>query len=349
MKICYFGIYNPEFSRNKIYQKGLRENDVEIIDCSDRSSGFKKYWNLWKKHREIKNDYDAMVVGYPGHIITPFAKLLSSKKVVLDALCSLYEGEIISRNSAEWWSPKRLKIWLIDFFAYKCADLVLLETDSQVDFISSKFFVDKNKCLRVFTSADDSIFYKDSNIQKRANFTVLFRGQFLPEAGVDTILHSAKILEKENIDFLVMGGGFLKKEMRSLAEKLDLKKVSFIEGFLPFDEIRNLMLSCHVSLGQFGANPRLERTIPHKAFETISMGLPYISGRTKAVLELFTDRQNCLMVRLADVDDLAQKILELRDNPELAQKIGDGGMELFESKLQPKFLAKQILDKISQI
>src|SRR3989344_6457800 len=98
MRICYFGIYNPEESRNKIYIKGFKEHGVEIIECRDVTRGPLKYLYLFWKHWKIRNKYDFLIVGYPGHVVVPFAKLISKKPVILDALCSLYEGVIVSRQ-----------------------------------------------------------------------------------------------------------------------------------------------------------------------------------------------------------------------------------------------------------
>ena len=244
IKICYFGIYDPEFSRNKIYMEGLRENGAEILECNDRSPGLLKFWRLYKKHIGIKDDYDVMIVGYPSQIVVPLAKLISSKKVVLDALCSLYEGEIISRRSGDIWSFRAIKTWLIDFLAYFFADLVLVETNAQIDFFAKTFFVSKNKIIRVFTGALDTVFFPDPSVKKRANFTAVFRGQFLPEAGVETILESAKILESSGVQFLFIGKDFGQKKLAEKIANLNLKNVSIISGFLPQDEIRSLMLSC---------------------------------------------------------------------------------------------------------
>ena len=98
MIICYFGIYNPNESRNKIYIDGLRQNGVKILECRDIHRGPLKYIFLFFKHWKIRDKYDLMIVGYPGHVVVPFARLISRKRVVLDALCSLYEGVIISRG-----------------------------------------------------------------------------------------------------------------------------------------------------------------------------------------------------------------------------------------------------------
>jgi len=346
MKICYFGIYNPDFSRNKIFQKGLRGNGVEIIDCRDDSVGLMKFVRLFVKHRKIKDDYDVLIVGYPGQLVVPLAKSISRKKVVFDSLCPLYDGEIASRQAVGLLSFKRLKVFLIDFFAYSFADLILLETTAQIEFVAKKYWVKKTKCLRVFTGVDDTEFFREGAKSPSDKFTVFFRGQFLPEAGVDTILRAAKILEKQDINFIIMGGNFLKQEITALAESLQLKNTKIIDGFLSFEQIRQLMSQAQVCLGQFGKNERLERTIPHKAFETLASGLPYITGSAGGVSELLTDGKNCLMSKLSDPADLADKIMILKNNPALAKKIADNGYNLYQQKLNPKYLAAEIIKAI---
>ena len=61
-----------------------------------------------------------------------------------------------------------------------------------------------------------------------------------------------------------------------------------------------------------------------------------------------TDRENCLLVNLSDPKDLADKILELKNDPNLTKKISDAGLNLYKNKLTPKHLAGKILDEISK-
>lgn len=349
MKICYFGIYKSDFSRNKIFQSGLVKNGVHVIECQDTSKGLVKFWRLWKKHRKLKDKYDVMMVGYPGQIVAPFAKLISQKKIVLDALCSLYEGEIISRKSARKWHPNAWSIWLIDFFAYLFADMVLVETEAQKQFFVKKFFVNPKKIAVVYTGADDSLFYPDPSIKKRDRFTAVFRGRFLPEAGVDVIIKAAKILENEDIDILIIGSGLLDKEISALVSAINPKNLLMESKHLSFDEMRKLMLSCHVSFGQFANHERLERTIPHKAFESLALGLPYITARTKGISEMLEDKVNCFMVNPNDPKDLAEKILYLKNNQKLADEISFKGFKLFEEKFNPVVLAKRIISLVSDL
>lgn len=361
MKICYFGIYDPNFGRNKVYISGLRELGHEVIECRDRSAGLAKFWRLWRKHADImrrsgaggvgserrvaaERPYDAMIVGYPGHVVVLFAKLISKAPVVFDALSTLYEGEVISRGRYKNNFFAQAKIRAIDFLAAKSADMILVETNAQREYFIKKFSLAPGKVVRVFTGADTETYFPDAAVGKRPKFSAVFRGKFLPEAGVEYIFGAAKILENQGVNFLILGHGFLEKKITELASDIKLKNLELVTRFLPADELRKKMLSCHVSLGQFGRHKRLERTIPHKAFESLAMSLPYLTGRARGISELLTDGRDALFANYADSEDLAAKLLQLKNNPELLKNISQNGRRLFEERLVPKKLAENIIE-----
>lgn len=349
MKICWFGIYNPNFSRNKVYMSGLRQFGVKIMECRDSTDKIIKFWRLWKKHRSLieSGGYDYLIVGYPGHIVVPFAKFISKKPVIFDALCTLYEGEIISRGKYRFNPFMRAWILLVDWLAVKCADLILVESDAQKEFFLKRFRLNLDRVVRVFTGVDEEVFHPDPNIPKLEKFTAVFRGRFLPEAGIKYVVQATKILEKSNINVRIIGEGYLENKIAALIDSLKPTNLEWIHNHLPANQIRVLMSECHVSLGQFENHDRLNRTIPHKAFESLAISLPYISARSRGVSELLTDSKDCLMVNHADPDDLAAKILLLKDNSELRRNIAENGRRLYEEKLTPARQARKILDSLS--
>jgi glycosyltransferase involved in cell wall biosynthesis len=351
MKLCYFGIYDPEFGRNAVYISGLRQNGVEIIECRDTSRGLSKFLHLWKKHADIlkRGGYDALVVGYPGHLVVPFAKLVSKKPVIFDALATLYEGEVISRG--RYQKNPLMKAWinLIDTLAVKFADVILVETNAQKEYFIKRFGVVPGKVFRVFTGVDESRVKPDHFIQKREKFTAVFRGKFLPEAGVKYIVRAAKLLEQQGVDILILGNGLLEDEVGGQIDTLKPLNLYWIHKHLDASKLYQKMQECHVSLGQFEKHERLERTIPHKAFESLALGMPYITGRAQGISELLTDGKDCLMTNLADPEDLAAKILQLKNQPEFASRLGANGHELYEGKLSPKQLAKGIMSAILSV
>lgn len=347
MKICYFGIYKPDLSRNKIYISGLKKQGVEVMECRDNGGRFIKYWNLLWKHRLIRNKYDALVIGYTGHIIVPFAKLISRKPVIADLLGSFKDAQMHSHNASAFRS---FRDGIIDWMAVKFADAVLLESEAQKDFFVERYGnLDKFKVL--YTGVDESLFYPTNSMKKESDVKIiLFRGRLTPESGIFHILKSAELLkERKDIRFRVIGFHYrLGQKVKDIIRERNLTNVELIYDYLPDDVLREKMSESSISLGQFESSPRLDRTIPHKTFESMVMGLPFITAHSPAVGELLKDSESCLFVRRADPADLAEKICLLIDNPELGKKLADNARIIYGKKCSMEVLMAELFDIIKQ-
>jgi len=160
MTICYFGDYNSNYSRNRVIIKGLKENGVNVLECNVGEKGIKKIFNLIKKHKEITNKYDLMIVGYSdSRFLVPLAKILTNKPVVWDAFYSLYDSWIFDRKIVSPKSPKAYYYWFLDWINCKLADLILLDTKAHIDYFVNTFKVRKEKFVRVLIGADNDIFH----------------------------------------------------------------------------------------------------------------------------------------------------------------------------------------------
>jgi glycosyltransferase involved in cell wall biosynthesis len=318
-----------------VYLRGLKENGVEIIECRDDTPGLAKFARLYRKHKNIRGQYDVMFVGYTAHILVPFANLITSKKIVFNALGSLYEGVIISRAKNSPYSLKGIRTWLN-----------LLESDEQINFVSKKFLVPRRKLLKALTGVDDSEFYSSPDVNKLPTFTVLFRGAFLPESGIEYAVDAAKILKAQGINLRIIGNGLSAPLIEKKIKEFNLSNIEWIKDRLPFSDLRQKIQECHVSLGQLSDHDRLSRTIPHKAFETMAMKLPYLTARNKGVMELLTENETCLCFEPANAQDLAKKILGIKNNPALADKIAENAHQLYKNKSTPQILAANLLKKI---
>lgn len=300
--VCYLGMYASVFSRNKIYINGLRAHGVEVIECRDDSPGLRKYWRLWRKHRALRASYDVLVIGYLEHMLVPFAKLISSRPIVADMLGSLADAEQHSHRPSSW---RILKDTIIDWLAVTFADVVLLESKAQKAYFVAQFG-NREKFKVLYTGVDESVLFCPPGVHHEKNM-VLFRGRITPEAGIFHILKAAELLRtRKDIQFRIIGTHYrLAEPVKEMIHELNLTNVEFINEYLPDDVLREKMCEAQVMLGQFESNPRLDRTIPHKAFEAMYMGLPFITAQSPAAAELLTDGESCLFVRRADPADLA--------------------------------------------
>ncbi|MBU6390098.1 glycosyltransferase [Patescibacteria group bacterium] len=343
LTICYFGIYPPVAPRDRIYLDGLKRRGIRVSLCVDGSKGLRKFWRIAAEHRALLGQYDLLWVGYSSSILVPLARLLSGKKIVYNALNSWYETAIIDRAMYRPFSARAIFVWLVDFFAFHAANLSLLESEEQKKFIAKTFRVSPEKLVVVYTGADETVFHPDPSVAKNKTFTVIFRGMFLPATGAEFVIEAARLLKNEDINFRLIGWGEpLQGKIQKMIADYNLSRVYLTTVFMPADELRRTMLSAHVMLGAFGNNERLERTIQHKTFEALALGMPYITRDSESNRELLTDGVNVRFVPPADPKALATAVLELKDNPALRAALSAGARALYESKLKNDLLAGEV-------
>jgi len=349
MKILYLSKSRIEYSVNAVYIKGLEQNGVNVTCFYASRKWMRSYFEAINFLKKEGQGSDIVVVGYdsPGFVV--LARLFGKKKVVYNALCSVYERLIVSRNLAPRFSLRAFYYWLLDFFAVRSANLVMLESKSQMDYFKKLFLVPDKKLFRAWTGVDEDRFYLDPAIKKNDIFTVIFRGVLMPEAGGEFVVRAAKILENQPIQFIMAGDGMELNKVKNLIAELKPQNLKLITDFLSYDKLRIMMQKSHLSLGQLSNHERLERTIPHKCYESLVMGLPYLTASNTGILELLTPDETCLICNPADAKSLAEEILWAKNHPREIEMIAENGYQLYQTKLKSNILARNLLDRISAI
>ncbi|MBI4709162.1 MAG: glycosyltransferase [Candidatus Portnoybacteria bacterium] len=351
MVICYFGDYRPDYARSRVLLEGLKRNGAIILECRSEKTGLAKYWELYQKHKEIKDKYDILIVGQSVRSrLVWLAKLISNKKVVWDAFYSLYDKYVFDSQLISPESLKARYYWWLERLACALADLILLDTEEHIKYFVKEFSVKKEKFVRVFVGTDI-----DSEnlplIEKDANrpFLVHFHGKYIPLQGAEYIIGAAKILEEHpDIKFNLIGSGQTYAVCRKLAEELDVDNINFI-GYLAFPALVRIMNEADVCLGIFGGTPKTQRVIPNKVYEAAALKKPIITADTPAIKELFADGQSALLCQAANEKDLASKIIKLKENEELRDSIARGGYEVFKNQAVPDIIGKNLLASLKNL
>jgi len=345
LKICYFGNYDPNYSRNRILIDGLKKNGVAVIECNDLSPGWKKFWRLFLKHRRLNEDYQLMLVGFPGQSVMPLAKLISKKPVVFDAFLSFYEMVVADRRLYSPFHPRAWYYWLLDWLSCHLADQVLLDTSAHIDYFVKTFGLSSKKIKRIFVGADDKVFSPRSPAAETGLIKVHFHGSYIPLQGVEYIIKAAKLLEKEPIIFNLIGRGQTYDEIISLARSLSIKNVNFIPT-VSLEELAQFIAQSQICLGIFGNTPKTQRVIPNKVYQCLAMKKPVISADTPAIRELFNE-QEIFLVPTADAEALAAAIRRLIKDRELREQLAFNGFEKFIKSVTPEILGRSLLADIS--
>jgi glycosyltransferase involved in cell wall biosynthesis len=158
--------------------------------------------------------------------------------------------------------------------------------------------------------------------------------------GIPYIIKAAKLLESyPDIYFKVIGSGQLSKEIRELSKNLQLKNISFIE-WVKYEELPEHIANTDVCLGIFGDTEKAKRGIPIKAFEALAVGKPLITGDSPAAKEVFLDKENAILCKIANAEALATSILLLKRDIKLRKKIAEAGKKLYRDKLSIDYIGK---------
>jgi hypothetical protein len=310
------------------------------------NSGFwSSYFHILRERKNIKQ-FSNVVVMSPSHSLVLLIVILTGRRPILDAGWSLTESTLI-RSSGLRSLIKISKSYLIDLFAFHFSRKVFLESNEQVDFVARKFGVSRKKLSRLFTGVNEKIFESiwsnlSSGDPHRATtdgkFTILFRGKNNQEAGLDCILGAAEILKYEEVQFLI-ATDFMSKDIYIPPNvQIFTNRLSEVE-MVKFYSISNLCL------GQISSNPRIERTIPHKAFEALYFSKCYLTLPSKPILELLPSASERASLKNPEPTDLAKEIQRLSRITVEVKEIGRLGNLRYKEVASQEVLGLQFLEK----
>ena len=340
MQITFITIGPEGYSRSWNYFKGLQDliSGVQVIHLNPKG--------LLKqivKVRKSQNKQSIYIVMSPSQYLTPLVWGLLSKKIILDAGWSLYEGTTISRGIRGLQS---IKVYLIDFIASQLAQRIILESNAQIDFYHKKFKIKKSKCVRLYTGVNEKNFIPNTNFHLPTNVfdsskIVLFRGSYNHEGGLEVLAETTKILESQSITFWIF--------TPRLPAELEFSKNTIVDrNYYPPSIIARIQSACSISLGQLAKHERLNRTIPHKAYEAAFLGKAYLTGRNQGILEIFEEDKEISCFNPGDSIDLAKKILELFTDPELLKNLGLNMQVKYNKVASQTHLSKKLLNTIKE-
>lgn len=351
MTICYFGSYNPNYSRNKILIDGLRKNGVTVLECRSTERSFiRRYPILFKKFWSQRNRVNVIVVGFVGHLDMPLAWLLArltGKKVIFDMFYSMYDTYVFDRKST---TPKSLiakSYFWIDKIAAILADCVITDTKAHGDYFIKIFGLNSKKFRRVFVGGDETVF-KPIKRRQRKKVVVEFHGMFTRLHGAEYFVEAAKLLDRErNLEFWLIGNTNNYPLPIERFNELRPKTMKYFSN-MPVDKLAKKIAQADISVAHIGTTEKAKNVITNKMFQAIFCKVALIAGDCKATRELLTDRDNTLFVRMGDTQDLAKKIMMLTKNPKLRKELAENGHELAKINLTNKELGKRFLKIIRE-
>jgi len=356
LRVCYFGTYRANYSRNQIMIAGLRMAGIEVVEChetlwhgiEDRykaaTGGWispifwarlvKVYFRLLWRYRHV-SAYDVLVVGYPGILDVFLARLLANlghKPLVWDVFMSVYlislERSLDKKNLISM-----MLLRLLENIALRMPDLLIQDTEEYVSWLRATYGVTSQKFRLVPTGADDAIFQPATDpVVDDGIFRVVYYGTFIPNHGTSTIIEAANLLKQyKAIQFKMIGNGPEREKALRLAQQFELSNVEFIE-WLDKSKLTAYVWRAQACLGAFGVTPQSLMTVHNKIYEGMAMAIPMISGDSPAVWSTFNHGEEIWLCKRENGAALADAIMTLWRQPDLRTKLAKNGYRRFKNE-----------------
>jgi glycosyltransferase involved in cell wall biosynthesis len=141
-------------------------------------------------------------------------------------------------------------------------------------------------------------------------------GRLTPVKGHIYLLQAVSELPHLDLRLCILGDGELREELERFSREHDLTdRVSFLGFRRNADDYMRAMDALVM--------PSLHEGFPYTMLEAGYWGVPLIASRVGGICEVFTDRQDCLLVEPQDVPNLKDAIVALYSDTTLRQTIGE--------------------------
>ena len=180
------------------------------------------------------------------------------------------------------------------------------------------------------------------------DFAISYIGGFGPHRGIDTAIKAMpKVLEEiPDAKLLLVGKGSeeYEKEMRELCRDLKVKNNVVFTGWVDFRLVPSYIALSDVCLVPHHASGHTNTTIPHKLFQYMAMRKPVIVTDCKPLKRIVEECECGLVAPSGDYDNIAEAVIKLYNDRELATKLGENGRNAVEGKYNWENEAKKLCE-----
>ncbi|OGG38297.1 hypothetical protein A3I34_01375 [Candidatus Jorgensenbacteria bacterium RIFCSPLOWO2_02_FULL_45_12] len=185
----------------------------------------------------------------------------------------------------------------------------------------------------------------DEQYGTKNKFVVLFSGLIGLAQSPEVVIRAAELLRgEEDVVFMLVGEGVLKKQSEETAKQFGLKNVIFA-GERPRSDMPMFCARAGVGLATYKKSDLFRDVIPSKIYDYMGAGIPVIINLEGEGSRLVKEAECGLVAEEENPESLAEKIMEIKNNSARARDMGARGRKYAEKHLNKAKLAAK-LEKI---
>ena len=231
-------------------------------------------------------------------------------------------------------------------FAFFCEDvLVAISEDAKKGLLKLHFSSKKIKVI--YSGINHNLLQQNKNHFNRKNTLAKFgiiSDKFIigtisvlkPRKGLSYLINAAKIVAQEcpEINFLIIGSGSLEKELKEKVKSSGLQKHIVFQNYI------KQISEFYKSIDLF-VLPSLTEGIPAVLLEAMAFGVPVVATRVGGVPEMIEDGISGILVPPQNPEALAEAIIKIYKNPNLASIMAKNARARFEKYFTANTMARQ--------
>ncbi|MCA9754116.1 MAG: glycosyltransferase family 4 protein [Gemmatimonadetes bacterium] len=170
----------------------------------------------------------------------------------------------------------------------------------------------------------------------------LYAGRLSPEKGVMTAIDA--VARNDRLQLTIAGTGPAEPELRRHAARVAPGRVTF-RGFVSRDEVEALARESRALV----VPSRWWENAPLSVLEGLAVGIPIVATSLGGLPELVRPEETGLLVPPGDPAALAEALVRLEEDPELAARLGRGGQALIERDYRLTTQVERMLDLLDEV
>ena len=327
------------YSRTGVLYHGLSGKN---LNCQAINFPKKNYINTFKTLYKLKGEAgkrSIVVVGSPCSILAIICRVAwPQARIIYDSGWPLIDG-LLSRNySVVVRLISYVKIYLVDFLAYKFSNLVTVESEIQKKITQRKFFIRKSKLFVSYTGFNEAAVSLLDSRAPRLNKNpkqIIFRGKYNLESGLGFFAKASFFLDP-GIRAIVISSNLPSELQFSPNVEITSKRLSDLE-------LAETYKNSAIALGQLGDSHRTTRTIPHKFYESIYFEVPYLTRKSTGIKELLPSDDQVIFFENETPAEFAKLISEHLANTQALTLRAEKAKAVYESKFSQKQIVKNFV------
>jgi len=329
--------------------------DISSISGYLREYATALFWEFRLAHRVWRErGFDIVHVCNPPDLmflVAGWFKLFKGVRVIFDhhdINLEMYEAKYGRRDIFYYG------LSLVERLTFATADVVISTNESYLSVALSRGGKSPEDVFVVRSGPDLSRFQPvpPNPVYRRGRkYLVGYVGVMGEPEGIDYLLQSVRYIvyekKRQDIQFMLIGSGPMFEKLQALSEELEVKEFVEFTGRIPDNELLARLSSCDVCANPDKKMPYNDRSTMNKIMEYMAMGKPIVQ------FDLLEGRRSAegasVYAKGNDVVDFAENILELLEDTERRQKMGELGRKRMEEKLEWRHQVPKLLEAYEKV